>query len=98
MLDANQTRVGGRCRAALVKAPGERVRLRLDFGDAPAPGDELRTASGRRYLVTGFKDGRITAFVLPRDAPIRPRAYSLLAVVTEEAGGSSVERRRATLL
>lgn len=68
MIDA----YGLRTRDALVKSVGEHVKLRLDFGKAPAAGDELRTPTGRRYLVTSFHGKTISAIVLPADAPPVP--------------------------
>lgn len=67
---------GVRTKWALVRDVGEQVKLRLDFmadGEAPpAPGDELRTLGGRRYLVTDFKGKTITVVILPADAPPTP--------------------------
>lgn len=63
---------GIRTRSALARSVGEQVKLRMDFGDKPAPGDELRTLSGRRYLVTALRGRTITAMVLPADAPPVP--------------------------
>jgi hypothetical protein len=35
----------------------------------PEGGDELQTATGRRYLVRSFDGKKIEAVVLPKDAP-----------------------------
>jgi hypothetical protein len=59
-------------KSALVRQAGEEVKLRLAWGLPPDAGDELRTISGRRYLVTKVKGKTLTCYVLPRDAPPVP--------------------------
>lgn len=39
-------------------------------GPAPVPGDELKTSTGRRYLIQSYDGKRIKGVVLPKDAPI----------------------------
>lgn len=60
-----------RTREALVKKPGESVRLRVAWGDRPAVGDGLCLKSGRRYLVVEHR-GRVgmICIVLPRNADV----------------------------
>lgn len=45
------------------------VKLRVDVGDAPEPGTELVTPSGRRYQVIRMKGRTLHCLVLPPEAP-----------------------------
>ena len=62
--------IGTRSKAALERRVGEQVRLRRLWWDGPEPtaGDELRTRSGRRYLVCEVRGKTIVCRVLPLDA------------------------------
>jgi hypothetical protein len=55
-----------------MKRPWDQIKLRVLFWDSdekPTEGDELHTASGRRYLILSFTETHITALVLPQDEP-----------------------------
>jgi hypothetical protein len=62
---------------AKMKAAWDQVKLRVLFwhGDQPVEGDELQTASGRRYLILSCTEKRITALVLPKDEPVTGRVF-----------------------
>lgn len=44
-------------------------------GDKPDTGDELRTRTGRRYLILSFVGKRLTCLVLPKDEPIKGKVF-----------------------
>ncbi|MBX3610376.1 MAG: hypothetical protein KF871_10830 [Hydrogenophaga sp.] len=45
------------------------VKLRVCWGEVPAPGDELVFASGRRYQVLGVKGRTLRCLVIPKSEP-----------------------------
>lgn len=53
-----------------MKQPWDPVSMNVLFwhGPAPVPGDELKTSTGRRYLIQSYDGKRIKGVVLPKDA------------------------------
>jgi hypothetical protein len=53
------------------------VKLRVLFwkGERPEPGDELRTGTGRRYLILGWTERQIIALVLPKNEPAKGKVF-----------------------
>jgi hypothetical protein len=62
-----------------MKRPWDRVKFRVSFWDAPdpEPGDEMRTARGRRYLILELAPHRksVVCLVLPDDEPVAGRVF-----------------------
>lgn len=60
-----------------MKQAWDRVKLRVLWheGEPPTEGDELRTATGRRYLILSVTEKQITALVLPKGEPITGRVF-----------------------
>lgn len=60
-----------------MKQAWDQVKLRVQWwhGDRPIVGDELKTASGRRYLILGVTEKQIAALVLPQDEPVKGRVF-----------------------
>lgn len=54
------------------KQPWDQVTLRVLWHEdgMPEAGDELHTATGRRYLVQSCTEKKIVAVVLPKDQPL----------------------------
>jgi hypothetical protein len=56
-----------------MKQAWDQVTLRVLWWGAeqqPVGGDELQTATGRRYLIQSFDGKKIKAVVLPKNAPL----------------------------
>lgn len=60
-----------------MKAPWDRVKLTVTswIGPEPEGGDELHTASGRRYQILEVKPKALICMVLPADAPVQGRVF-----------------------
>jgi hypothetical protein len=56
---------------------GDHLTLRRAFWDGPEPrlGDELRTATGRRYLIRTVRGRALECVVVPIDAEIAGRVF-----------------------
>jgi hypothetical protein len=59
-------------KAGMKKQPWDQVKLRVLWheGGMPEAGDELHTATGRRYLILNCTEKQIKALVLPKDEPM----------------------------
>lgn len=60
-----------------MKRAWDPVTLRVLFwqADAPEGGDELRTATGRRYQILSFNGKALKCLVLPKDAPVQGKVF-----------------------
>jgi hypothetical protein len=60
-----------------MKSAWERVKLRVNAWDGPAPegGDELRTGTGRRYQIVTITGRTLECLVLPADAEVQGRVF-----------------------
>jgi hypothetical protein len=61
----------------VVKRVGDLVTLRRAFWDGPEPrpGDELRTSTGRRYLIRQIRGRALDCVVVPLDAELAGQVF-----------------------
>ena len=60
-----------------MKRAWDPVTLRVHFwhAESPEPGDELRTATGRRYQILSYSGKVLKCVVLPSDAPLEGTVF-----------------------